>query len=92
MRQKKKSRLVVTDANNENKKLLTMSDLLGTTPTEKVSTLKNRLKDVERVDSNSDIETIRKKIETNPLMIVTKGNKDIRVITVSDMVKALKLM
>jgi predicted transcriptional regulator len=92
MREKKKSKIVLVDANNENKKLLTMPDLLGVNPTESLSSLKNRLKDVARVDSNSDIEEIRKKIETNPLMIVTRGNRDIGVITISDMVKALNLM
>ena len=47
---------------------------------------------IERVSSNSDMDTIRKKIENNPLMLVTKDNRDIGVITVSDMVKALRLM
>jgi predicted transcriptional regulator len=44
------------------------------------------------VDSNTDLETVRKKIEKNPLILVAKGNQDIGVITVSDILKSLKLM
>jgi CBS domain-containing protein len=89
MKERDKSKIIVVDSNNEAKKIVTLSDISGTTNTqEKISSLKN-LSSVEFVEHDQGLDEIRKKIEKNPLLVVRKNKQPIGVITVSDLQREL---